>query len=56
MQQTLADIRFELIDIQRDARQDKHEADERYHALQAMLHAILTRLPPDEGASSSALQ
>jgi hypothetical protein len=43
MQQTLVDIRFELIDMQRDARQDKHEADERYHALQAMLHAVATR-------------
>jgi hypothetical protein len=56
MQQTLADIRFELADMQRDARQDKLEANERYHALQAMLHAILVRLPPASGASSSTRQ
>jgi hypothetical protein len=33
MQQTLVVIQFELTDMQRDARQDKLKADERYHAL-----------------------
>jgi hypothetical protein len=49
------DIRFELADMQRDAHQDKLEADDWYHALQAMLHAILARLRLALGASSSAL-
>jgi hypothetical protein len=60
MQQTLAVIQFELTDMQRDARQDKLKADERYHALQAMLQAmlqaILAWLPPASGATSSAPQ
>jgi hypothetical protein len=56
LQETLADIRFELADMQRDACQDKLKADERYEAQQAMLQAILARLPPASGASSSALQ
>ena len=37
MQQTLADIRFELVVMWRDERQDKLEANERYHAQQTVL-------------------
>jgi hypothetical protein len=54
LQETLADIRFELADMRRDACQDKLEADERYKAQQAMLQAILAWLPPALGASSSS--
>jgi cob(I)alamin adenosyltransferase len=46
LQKTLADIRFELANMRRDARQDKLEVDERYEAQQAMLRAILAWLPP----------
>jgi hypothetical protein len=54
MLQTLADIRFDLADQRRNARQDKLKADERYHAQQTVLQAILARLPLAWGASSSA--
>jgi molecular chaperone GrpE (heat shock protein) len=39
LQDTLEDIRFQISNIQRDARQDRLE-------LQAMLQDILSRLPP----------
>jgi hypothetical protein len=39
LQDTLEDIRFQIADIQRDARQDRLET-------QDMLRAILDRLPP----------
>jgi hypothetical protein len=39
LQNTLEDIRFQIADIQRDARQDRLET-------QDMLRAILDRLPP----------
>jgi hypothetical protein len=39
LQDTLEDIRFEIANIQRDARQDRLET-------QDMLRAILDRLPP----------
>ena len=39
LQDTLEDIRFQIADIQRDARQDRLET-------QDMLQAILERLPP----------
>ena len=54
IQQDLADIWFELADQRREAREDKHLADKRFEALQVMLRAILARLPPASGASSSA--
>jgi hypothetical protein len=56
MQHTLVDIRFKLANMQRDACQDKLEADERYLALQALLQDILARLPLASRASSSAPQ
>jgi hypothetical protein len=46
LQDTLDDIRFQIADIQRDARQDKLET-------QDMLRAILDRLPLALGASSA---
>jgi hypothetical protein len=39
LQDTLEDIRFQIVDIQRDAHQDRLET-------QDMLRAILDRLPP----------
>jgi hypothetical protein len=56
LQKTLTNIQFELADMQRDARQDKLGADERYEAQQAMLQAILARLPPASRATSSTPQ
>ena len=56
LQESLVGIQFELADIQRDAHLDKLEADERYETQQAMLRAILARLPSASGACSSALQ
>jgi hypothetical protein len=52
----LAGILFEFADMQKDACQDKLEANEWYHALQVMLQAILAWLPPALGATSSAPQ
>ena len=46
LQDTLEDIRFQISDIQRDARQDKLDS-------QAMMQDILSRLPPAPGASSA---
>jgi molecular chaperone GrpE (heat shock protein) len=47
LQDTLEDIRFQILNIQRDARQDRLE-------LQAMLQDILSRLPPALGTSPPA--
>jgi hypothetical protein len=47
LQDTLEDIRFHILDIQRDARQDRLE-------LQAKLQDILSRLPPASGTSLPA--
>jgi hypothetical protein len=47
LQDTLEDIRFHILDIQRDARQDRLE-------LQDMLQDILSRLPPASGTSPLA--
>jgi hypothetical protein len=46
LQDTLEDMRFQIISIQRDARQDRLET-------QDMLRAILDRLPPASGTSSA---
>jgi hypothetical protein len=56
LQDTLADIRFKIANIERDARQDKLEAEERFEAQQSLLRAILDRLPPASGATSSTPQ
>ena len=45
LQDTLEDIRFQIADIQRDARQDRLEITE-------MFQAILDRLPPASGPSA----
>jgi hypothetical protein len=44
-QDILEDMRFQIANIQRDARQDRLET-------QAMLRAILDRLPPASGSSA----
>jgi hypothetical protein len=44
LQDTLEDIRFQILNIQKDACQDRLE-------LQAMLQDILSRLPPASGTS-----
>jgi hypothetical protein len=44
-QDTLVDIRSQIADLQRDARQDKIE-------IQEMFRAILDRLPPASGPSA----
>ena len=49
LQDTLEDIRFQISNIQRDARQDRLDS-------QAMLQDILSRLPPAPGASSAPPQ
>jgi hypothetical protein len=44
-QDTLLDIRFQIADLQRDARQDRLEVQE-------MFRAIMDRLPPAAGPSA----
>jgi hypothetical protein len=44
-QDTLTDIRSQIADLQRDARQDRLE-------IQGMFRAILDRLPPASGPSA----
>jgi hypothetical protein len=44
-QDTLVDMRSQIVDLQRDARQDKLE-------IQEMFRAILDRLPPASGPSA----
>jgi hypothetical protein len=44
-QDTLLDIRFQIADLQRDARQDRLEVQE-------MFRAIMDRLPPATGPSA----
>jgi hypothetical protein len=45
LQCSLDDMRFKIINIERDARQAQLEAEERFEAQQSLLRAILDRLP-----------
>jgi hypothetical protein len=56
IQKELKHIRFELVDQQREAWEDKLLANEWFEAQQVLLRSILAQLPPTSWASYSAPQ